>query len=591
MLNDNEISIGFNTDDCIEQEILSEVEPIKSLVQDDIRPVPVINSPKSISYNQSNHHQMLPSLPNYQRRTNPLVNEIMNVPLSMKQSQELKATLLKSEIETTKHFNIKSIDYVYQVSIHQMKQEGQGSIPGVIKSTPSSGGDDVRNGNLSKTSILHGFIYKYKLVKVTNAWSKKKYDIMSYNIDSHHHEFCDDKDLHEMLDQYVEDLYGEYDVPNKVYERCWKSVFSVIPTLENSELYVVPPHQVAFANGIYDLKKIIFSPSQDKNYFTRLAVPRNFDPSMPSPRVFKKLLSDMFKGDGRKIQLVFEIIGAIISLVPNLKKIFCFGGVTGAGKSRLVRIIRRIIGKINVKIIEKIADLNKPEVRNKLKSYKLIVIEEAPEKKISPDAASQLKILSSGDEDINVRMIIETNHPLYTNDDGTIEKALESRILWVPFEEAMDNSDPEIIAFEDTYLETEIDGIIKESLAAFGVVLNNGGKFSYEFPINSGLNNQSAQSKISEKERENMENIISQQESKPYTKIETVIDGLFVQTAEANPEVTTNYIADYINQVNPAIKTSPELVGNALKNLYGEKLAKGRNSAGNFYGLTLRSAS
>ena len=239
MLNDNEISIGFNTDDCIEQEILPEVEPIKILVQDDRKPVPIINSPKSISYNQSNHRQMLPSLPNYQRRTNPLTNEIMNVPLSIKQSQELKTTLLKSDIETTKHFNIKSIDYIYQASIHMMKQEGQGSIPGVITSTPSSGSDDVRNGNLSKTSILQAFVYRNKLIKVTNVWSNKKYDVMSFNIDYHHHQICDDKSLRDMLDQYIEDAYGEYDVPSKMYDKCWRGLFSAIPTLESSELFTL----------------------------------------------------------------------------------------------------------------------------------------------------------------------------------------------------------------------------------------------------------------------------------------------------------------------------------------------------------------
>ena len=59
----------------------------------------------------------------------------------------------------------------------------------------------------------------------------------------------------------------------------------------------------------------------------------------------------MFKGDERKIQLVFEIIGAIISLVPNLKKIFCFGGITGGGKrfrdelSRQLAAIDKQIGR------------------------------------------------------------------------------------------------------------------------------------------------------------------------------------------------------------------------------------------------------
>ena len=83
---------------------------------------------------------------------------------------------------------------------------------------------------------------------------------------------------------------------------------------------------------------------------------------------------------------------------------------------------------------------------------------------------SKLKKLSNGSK--QVKILATTNHPIVTESDSSVDKALYNRLAVIPFANVMDNSDPEVSAYEDVYFEMERDAIISKALKAFHKVLS-----------------------------------------------------------------------------------------------------------------------
>ena len=79
---------------------------------------------------------------------------------------------------------------------------------------------------------------------------------------------------------------------------------------------------------------------------------------------------------------------------------------------------------------------------------------------------------------------MNTNYPIYNDEEGSIEPALRNRLSTLPFPRPMKNSDPDVSCFEDVHFENEKLGIIIWALDAFSHVLNNNNRFYKEFEPN-----------------------------------------------------------------------------------------------------------
>ena len=156
----------------------------------------------------------------------------------------------------------------------------------------------------------------------------------------------------------------------------------------------------------------------------------------------------------------------------TLKKIFIFQSVSQGGKSRLARIVCALFDEGEVVFLDKLSEINQDYVQRNLSNCRLIYIDEASDKKILPAQASTLKTIASGCR--RAKILIGTNHALYTGNDGFVEPALLNRFAVLPFEKAMSNTDPNVSAFEDVFFEKEKKFIIKKSLLRFQRMLARG---------------------------------------------------------------------------------------------------------------------
>jgi hypothetical protein len=80
--------------------------------------------------------------------------------------------------------------------------------------------------------------------------------------------------------------------------------------------------------------------------------------------------------------LLYEIFGAVLSNHPS-KSIFLFQGVTDGGKSRLARILCRLVGKKRHLDLDDVNELGTMDASDQPLATKLIWIDELPRRMLS----------------------------------------------------------------------------------------------------------------------------------------------------------------------------------------------------------------
>ena len=355
----------------------------------------------------------------------------------------------------------------------------------------------------------------------------------------------------------------EEDIPQKNLERAWMKLQSTIPALQISGLRKMTEYQLVFFDGIYDLKSGEFKFLNDTKVFNDVSFLMNWSQTEEETPAFDALLADIFDGDETKINLTYEFIGAMLSAIPTLKKIFIMQGVSQAGKSRLARIICALFDEGEVVFLDKLSDINQEFVQKNLSNCRLIYIDEASDKKILPAQASMLKTIASGCR--RTKILVGTNHALYTGDNGFIEPALRNRFAVLPFEKPMANEDPKVSAFEDAFFEEEKNSIIKKSLLHFQGMLARG-LFCKNFPLNEVITVE----KTFDARDEQLRKVLLEK---------------YEITPEVIPETTSQSIAIQVNQVLPGVVKNNATLGKKLSEIYGGKLKSQHLSKGMAYNL------
>lgn len=350
------------------------------------------------------------------------------------------------------------------------------------------------DSNLDYCKFARLFIEETSLVK--EALRRDTYQWIYYCWDEDEHIYCQVKE--KVIRGWFKDFVREKVEPNLIpVESRLDNAFDTIigyrkdgiPIIENSGLAVANGNQTFFPNGYFDAKKGEFISMETKKWFHKFCMPYTYNEDAPEPVFFNGVLSQIFDDDKIKIELTYQIIGALISDIRNLKYLYVFQGVTGSGKTTLASIILKLLHKKEYKKINKINDLSQNEFSSWEKSVKLVCVKDSGQEALKVNTVGTLKAYVSGDfdeDDVYFNILLQTNNAIYSDKSGTIEEALHDRLLVLPFANNLKDSSEKNLAeeFIEHHFEEEKQGIVKKALEALHGVISNGKNFAYRFPLN-----------------------------------------------------------------------------------------------------------
>lgn len=183
-------------------------------------------------------------------------------------------------------------------------------------------------------------------------------------------------------------------VPNS-----WKWTYEkvVLSTIKLAALKVSSFNQdmkrLNLLNGIWNLEKQKLLKHTPKLY-TSNQLPIAYDENARCPK-FKKFLKDIFEGDKQRIKLIQEIMGYCLTNLVLAQKAFIFLGVGANGKSVLLDILIKLVGKNNISTLP-LSDFESSFRRRMLVDKKLNVVTEG-EFKSNAFSTNQFKAIVSGD--------------------------------------------------------------------------------------------------------------------------------------------------------------------------------------------------
>ena len=432
-------------------------------------------------------------------------------------SVELQNLYLKN-IENERHEwvlkQIKTLDFSPQNSSAGSNNEGY-----EVTLTPK---------NIDWRELIKSFIAEKSLVKeIVN--SVKVFWIR--DTDSERHITVSEQELKGEFDIFIESKCGfEVEYSTVQFNKAFRQLTRQTPVIEKADLIKLSENELMFANGYLNLVSNKFYPLDDRKYFNKFSILTDYNSTAPNPDVFDAVLDDMFKGKEDSIYLAYQLIGALISPVSTLKRIYVFQGVSNGGKTRLANVIYRLLNGEGIFTFNTVSDITTDELIKQSYSFRLAYIKDCSRQKLKDKQVSYLKSYADGghlQNSATFKILICTNSPIVTGDNGFLAESLRNRFVTLPFPVAMDNSSEEVANFEEYYFEKEKDGIIKKALEAFSEVLQSGGKFAVDYPINAVVE------AISEEDDDDGDVEVAQL-SVPNVKIKQVVEKIFDFTEDCN---------------------------------------------------------
>lgn len=417
---------------------------------------------------------------------------------------EVDGELDKAAIEVNKQVKLNEAEFFHKSNMKTLE------VKNVVEN------NIIENEKLT-IHYLEKFIYTVQLVALTSKFFLKS-NFFCLDLSKGMpvgHEPVDDKFLEGLLKWFFQQMVGD-EADSYNFKKLLAKLKNLTPLLGSKEcdLKILPEEQQIFQNGIYDIKENVFwNFNGNERIFGRFPLNVNFFEcdmdkfpdtyGFPYTK-FDEMLDDIFDGDEKKINLAFQIIGAIISNV-SLKHIFVFQGGSGTGKTALTDVICALLGEDKCNLLSNFAKLNKENTERKqedLNAYKLIVVRDAADKSVTSTQLSLLKNFADGTKINEFKLIINTNNRLYTSkdEDGVmlISDALLNRLVVLPFEKKMSRSYARVDTEE--YIKGDLSKekavIITKSLIAFSHYyekLANGRpkyQFYHDFPVNAVIDDE-----------------------------------------------------------------------------------------------------
>ena len=399
--------------------------------------------------------------------------------VTLDQAQSLNYERAKAMIQVEKIRAIKEVNQAFNGLSCLTEATGN------MVSLDTSGKIDIYN-------LVSSIFSELKVVKDRAPKTGKHiYNYYKYDNDLKHHVLVTKNDLeadvNEILLERLQDKLES--IPEVRINAAVKQTMHKTPLVSNSALEILGDTQVMFTNGCYDFTTNVFIPyPKCSNIFTRFVLPYNFEENTAEPVVFNKMLADMMDNNPTKVQLAYEIIGGILSNKNTMKKILLFQGKSHGGKTRLSDIIALLLDMDDIVDCNTFTDITKDALKNECQDYKLAFIRDASQHKLGGKQVSFLKSFADGSRTNKTafKVLANTNYAVYSENDGSISEALKNRLLVLPFTKAMDNTDSEVICFEDEFFAKERIAIVKKALSAFGEVIKRKA-FCANYPLNEVL--------------------------------------------------------------------------------------------------------
>ena len=445
------------------------------------------------------------------------------------------------------------------------------------------GGDEVAliaPKKIDWRGLITSFISEKSLVKeIVN--SVKVFWIR--DTDSERHITVSEQDLKGEFEIFLENNCGfEVEYSTVQFNKAFRQLTRQTPVIEKANLIKLSENELMFANGYLNLVSNKFYPLDGRKYFNKFSILTDYNSTAPNPDVFDAVLDDMFKGNKDSIQLAYQLIGALISPVSTLKRIYVFQGVSNGGKTRLANIIYQLLEGEGVYSFNTVSDITNDELVKQSYSFRLAYIKDCSRHKLKDKQVSYLKSYADGSRLKNsavFKILVCTNYKIVTGDNNFLEPALKNRFVTLPFATVMDNSSEEVSNFEEFYFEKEKDGIIKKALQAFSEVLNSGGKFAVDYPINAVV-------EASSTEDDDDGDVEMAQLSVPNSKIKQVVENIFDFTEDCN--LSAKEVFARLNESLPNEVKDPASMGRKLANIFRDDLQSKRSNECTFYNLTYK---
>lgn len=391
------------------------------------------------------------------------------------------------------------------------------------------------------------------------------------------HIAIDDEELKMDFVEFVEDQCENVYASEAELNRAFKTLKYKIPSLKKSDLTILDETQLPFANGYFDIKNGKFTAmTPDDRYFNQFAMPYAFNPLAENPDAFDAMLADMFDNDEAKMHLAYQLIGAMISSVSTLKRIYVFQGVSHGGKTRLANIIIRLIDEDEVHSSNTVSEITGNDFSKKARKIRLAYIKDGSKRTLGSGQAANLKSYADGGQlknSVKFKILICTNHKITSDNNDFLEPALRNRFVVLPFAKEMDNTSESVTNFEDYYFAKERDGIVNKALAAFQEVLQSGRRFSQDYPINAVV-------EATAKEDDDGGQISTN------AKIKQVVEEIFDFTD--NCDLPAKEVFASLKEILPDKIKDPPSLGRRLSNIFGDTLETDRNSEDTLYNLAFK---
>lgn len=205
------------------------------------------------------------------------------------------------------------------------------------------------------------------------------------------------------------------------------------------------PDRVFFWNGPYHLQRHSLTALEPTDFFTSY-IPFEYNPEMRECPCFDRFVATVSGGEPAVQQLIWEVLGYILSYDMSAKAFFVLQGVGDSGKSVFGNLVSSFFN------LEALAHLDIYRFKDRfstsaLRGKRLNICMDLPRAKISREAIGTIKMLT-GDDTITIeekfrqsqsykptcKLLFGSNFPLMPADN---DPAFRARLVTIPFRYAI----------------------------------------------------------------------------------------------------------------------------------------------------------
>ena len=249
------------------------------------------------------------------------------------------------------------------------------------------------------------------------------------------------------------------------------------PDLQKAEEDFSHPEYIRFKNEVWDIKSGTYLHKTDNLLFSRYIDASPSEQLCEESPVLCDFCMSVFSEEKAKAKkrVLYEIIGFLISDLPNIKKAVFFIGVPNSGKSVMLRFISRLVGEGNVSHVS-LSEFSQRFSIVEMYGKALNTCGEVPAAPMSGKALDVFKSITGGDKMqleskgrqpfsgiVTAKILCAGNNlPTFTKIDGT--SSVIERIHVLRFDNSVEDEDRDLQLEEKLWAERDL--IVRHALEA-----------------------------------------------------------------------------------------------------------------------------